>query len=195
MVNSKFKSVIVLATTIAVAISVGFGAPASALGITLTADKTVVQNGEGVTFTTNAPGLNYAAFFIGGEYWASGLVETTPNPFVWMMVAPCASVDVTYRVYSYSSDTADYTDAATAALFGEPYAASVDVEFAGDNTVGCDPTWGSGESADESADESAETLATTGSDASTVAGLTGVAGVAALAVAVAVSRRARRAQR
>jgi hypothetical protein len=188
MLVNKMKSVVLAATTIAVAMSVGFAVPASAIAPTLTADKSVVQNGEGVTFTaTNIPVTYYAAFFIDGEYWDSGPIENTPNPFAWDIVQPCASVDVTYRIYNYETETADLSDAAYAALFGEPYAASVDVEFAGDNTVDCDDTWGTG--------ESAETLAKTGSDASTVAGLTSVAGVAALAVAVAVARRTRRAQR
>jgi hypothetical protein len=188
---TRLKSAALAATTIAVAMSVGFAAPASAMAATLTADKSVVQNGEGVTFTaTNISGTNYAAFFIDGEYWDSGAIEDTPNPFTWDIVEPCASVDVTYRIYNYETETADYSDAALAALFGEPYVASVDVEFAGDNTVECDDTWGAGASTG-----SDEPLATTGSDASTVAGLTGVAGVMALAVAVAVARRSRRAQR
>ena len=193
MVYSKLKSVILAATTIAVAISVGFGAPASASTTTLTADKTVVQNGEGVSFTTtNIPGTYYAAFFILGEYWGSGSIETTPNPFVWNIVAPCASVDVTYRIYNYAADTADHSDETHAALFGEPYEASVDVEFAGDNTVDCDDTWGAGA---PGAEDSGEPLAKTGSDASTVASLTGVAGVAAIIVAAALAFRLRRAQR
>lgn len=184
---NKLKFAALAATSIAVAMSVGFATPASAMATTLTADKTVVRNGESVTFTTNAPGENYAAFFTNGEYWDSGSIETTPNPFTWDIVGPCASVDVTYRIYNYAAETADESEATVAALFDQPYAASVDVRFAGDNTVDCDDSYGPG--------KSAESLAKTGLDASTVAGLTGVAGVAALAVAVAVAVRTRRAQR
>lgn len=184
---NKLKSAFLAASTIAVALSVGFAAPASAVPTTLVADKTVVRNGESVNFTTNAPGENYAAFFTNGEYWGSGSIETTPNPFTWDLVGPCASVDVTFRIYNYAAETADESDATLAALYDQPYAATVDVRFAGDTTVDCDDAYGAGKSADA--------LANTGSDASTVAGMTGIAGVTALAVAVAVARRTRRAQR
>jgi len=186
MLVNKLKSVVLAATTIAVAMSVGFAAPASASQITLTADDMVVENGEGVTFTTNAPGGNLAAFFIAGEYWNSGTVETTPNPFSWDIVQPCTTVTVTYRVYNETSTGLQ-------PLFSTPYVATIDVDFVGDNTVECDDSFGAGNSGETG--DSAEPLATTGSAATAVAGLTGVAGVVALAVAVAVARRTRRAQR
>jgi hypothetical protein len=187
VILTKIKSAAIVATTIAVALSVGFATPASAISYTLTADKTVVRNGEGVTFTTNAPGEKYAAFFTGEEYWGSGRVDATPNPFTWDIVGPCATVDVTYRVYEIDASAADYDEVTVAALWNQPYSASIDIRFAGDNTVDCDDSYGPG--------KSAEPLAKTGADSATVTGLTGVAGIAALAVAVSVARRTRRAQR
>jgi hypothetical protein len=191
MLVNKLKSVVLAATTIAVAMSVLFAAPASASQITLTADDLVVENGEGVTFTTNAPGGNLAVFFVAGEQTGFGSVENTPNPFSWDFVGPCTTITVTYRVYDVLFTGSDQEPP----LFSDPYLATIDVDFVGDNTVDCNDTWGTGDSGAGDSGDSSEPLATTGSDASTVAGLTGVAGVVALAVAVAVSRRARRAQR
>lgn len=180
MILNKMKSAALAATTIALALSVGFAAPASAVDYTITADREVVRNGESVTYTTTAPDENLAAFFVNGEYWGSGSVGTTPNPFDWGIFSPCANVQATYRVYDEVGDSRE-------PLWSDPYAGSNTVRFAGDPTVDCDDAWGDG--------STDEPLAKTGSDASTVAGMTGIAGVTALSVAVAVARRTRRAQR
>jgi hypothetical protein len=181
MFLNKMKSAALAATTISLVLSVGFAAPASAVDYTITADREVIRNGESVTYTTTAPGENLSAFFINGEYWGHGSVSDTPNPFDWGMFQPCANIRATYRVYDEVADERE-------PLWTDPYAASNTVRFVGDPSIDCDDSWGAGKSADEP-------LAKTGTDASTVAGLTGVAGVAALAIAGAVARRMRRAQR
>ena len=182
---NKLKSVLLGATTIAVALSVGFAAPASAMITTLTSDvSSVERNGDGVLFTSNIPRGSSVAIFVNGDDGFSGVWDETAGettePLPWEAFSPCVTIDVTFRVYNEVYVDQVYT-------FSDPYAASVTVQWIGDNTVDCDDTWGAGESAEE--------LAPTGSDASTVAGMTGIAGLAALAVAVAVARRSRRAQR
>jgi hypothetical protein len=181
MFTSQIKAGAISA--IALAMTVGLAAPASA--VTLTADVSSVSQGEAVTFTTDAPGAALVALYVNGEYLDGGRVDDTPNPFDWGMLSPCVTVDVTYRVYDELA-----TEPAREPAFSEQPVDSVSVEFVGDNSPGCNDTWGGGES-----DDSGDSLAKTGSDASAVAGLTGVAGVAALAVAAAVALRSRRAQR
>jgi hypothetical protein len=123
------------------------------------------------------------ALFINGELFGMspvGLLELDDAP--WEVFGPCVTIDVTWRIYPQVFDESSVKS------YNDSYRAEVNVEWIGDNTVDCNPAWGAGESADEP-------LAKTGTDASTVAGMTGVAGVAALAVAVGVARRSRRAQR
>ena len=192
---NKLKSVVLAATTIAVAMSVGFAAPASASGAYLTSSAPTISQGETITYSTNQPPNALIALLINGEVVSASDAITFASPFPWEAFRPCVTIDVTFRVYD---DTYDGTGIVV--LASDPFLAEATVEWIGDNTVDCNDTWGAGDSgggdsgAGDSGDSS-EPLATTGSDASTVAGLTGVAGVVALAVAVAVSRRARRAQR
>lgn len=145
---------------------------------TLTADKPVVTNGGGVIFTTNAPSDNLAAFFINGEYWGSGPVSATPNPFEWDLVAPCATVDATYRVYGVSMDDA-YEP-----TWANPFEASVTVSFRGDAAFAdCDDTWGA-------SDPVAPELAQTG--AADIAGVGGIAAAVVLLMGAALLVAARR---
>jgi hypothetical protein len=186
MFTSQIKAGAISA--IALAMTVGLAAPASA--VTLTADVTSVSPGESVMFETDAQGQKLSAVFIEGDFWGSGPVNTTPNPFGWDLVSPCVTVEMTYRVYD---EDGDFFAENREVAFSEQPVDSVSVEFVGDNSGECDDTWGTGESNEPN--EPAERLAKTGSDASAVAGLTGAAGVAALAVAAAVALRTRRAQR
>jgi hypothetical protein len=184
MLVNKLKSVVLAATTIAVAMSVGFAAPASASGAYLTSSAPTISRGETITYSTNQPPNALVALLINGEVVAPGDASTFAGEFLWEDFSPCVTIDVTFRVYA---DTFDGTELV---LASDPFLAEATVEWIGDNTVDCNDTWGAGASTG-----STEPLATTGSNASTVAGLTGVAGVVALAVAVAVARRTRRAQR
>jgi len=185
MLVNKLKSVVLAATTIAVAMSVGFAAPASASVASLTSSAPTISRGETIIFSTNQDGNALSALLINGEVVETGpLFLLVEIPAQWEALSPCVTIDVTARVYA---DTYDETEIV---LASDPFLAEATVEWIGDNTVDCNDTWGAGASTG-----STEPLATTGSDASTVAGLTGVAGVVALAVAVAVARRTRRAQR
>jgi hypothetical protein len=187
---NKLKSVVLAATTIAVAMSVGFAAPASASGAYLTSSAPTISRGETITYSTNQPPNALTALLINGEVVSTGeLVEVTAVPGPWEAFSPCVTIDVTFRVYA---DTFDGTEIV---LASDPFLAEATVEWIGDNTVDCNPAWGTGDSGAGDSGDSSEPLATTGSDASTVAGLTGAAGVVALAAAVAVARRSRRAQR
>ena len=186
---NKLKSVVLAATTIAVAMSVGFAAPASASVAYLTSSAPTISRGETITYSTNQPPNALVAVFINGEFGGAGDASTFEDPFPWEAFSPCATIDVTFRVYDETYDSTDIV------LASDPFIAQATVEWIGDNTVQCNPAWGAGDSGAGDSGDSSEPLATTGSDASTVAGLTGAAGVVALAVAVAVSRRARRAQR
>jgi hypothetical protein len=178
--TNKLKSAVLAATTIAVALSVGFAAPATAMPMTIETNiQSVVRNGELLEVTSTVPEGYTAATFINGENFST-YPWSTQEPVSWNIMGPCVTVDVTFRVYRDI-----YVDQVK--TFDDAYGATVTIQWIGDNTVDCNPAWGEGETADE--------LAPTGSDASTVAGMTGVAGVAALAVAVAVARRTRRAQR
>jgi hypothetical protein len=184
MLVNKLKSVVLAATTIAVAMSVGFAAPASASGAYLTSSAPTISRGETITYFTNQPPSALVASLINGEVGTASQMDMLAGDMPWEAFSPCVTIDVTFRVYA---DTYDGTEIV---LASDPFLAEATVEWIGDNTVDCDDTWGAGASTG-----STEPLATTGSDASTVAGLTGVAGVVALAVAVAVARRTRRAQR
>jgi len=186
---NKLKSVVLAATTIAVAMSVGFAAPASASVAYLTSSAPTISRGETITYSTNQPPNALVALLINGEVASAGEASTFAGEFPWEDFSPCVTIDVTFRVYA---DTYDGTEIV---LASDPFLAEATVEWIGDNTVDCNPAWGAGDSGAGDSGDSSEPLATTGSDASTVAWLTGVAGVVALAVAVAVSRRARRAQR
>ena len=156
--------------------TLGLAAPASATTYTLTSDESSISIGEFAVLTTDAPVGTGAYVYVNGESYIGGPLSST-TPFAWENVSPCVTVDVTIRVYPPTPISGPPSAPPT---FADPYAASVDIEFIGDNFSGCNPTWGAG--APTGSDES---LATTGSDASTVAGLTGVA----------VARRSRRAQR
>ena len=166
---------------IAVAMTVGLAAPASAF--TLTADPLSIERGGFVNISTDAPETHTAALFVNGEHVETDVLGGSTGGFPWEMFGPCVDIDVTFRLYdeTYVDQVKDFADS---------YDDSVTIEFVGDNTVECNDTWGAGESTG-----SDESLAKTGSDASTVASLTGVAGVAAIVVAAAVAFRLRRAQR
>jgi hypothetical protein len=186
---NKIKSVVLAATTIALAMSFGFAAPASASVASLTSSAPTISRGETIILSTNQDGNALTAILINGAVVdmlpLNGVLGSVP----WEALMPCATIDVTFRVY------ADPYDGSTIVLASDPFLAEANIEWIGDNTVDCNDTWGTGDSGAGDSGDSSEPLATTGSDASTVAGLTGVAGVVALAVAVAVSRRTRRAQR
>jgi hypothetical protein len=185
MLVNKLKSVVLAATTIAVAMSVGFAAPASASVAYLTSSAPTISRGETITFSTDQDADTLTAVLINGEVLEMGpLYNLVEVPAPWEAISPCVTIDVTFRVY------AETYDVSTIVLASDPFLAEANIEWIGDNTVDCNDLWGAGASTG-----STEPLATTGSDASTVAGLTGVAGVVALAVAVAVARRTRRAQR
>jgi hypothetical protein len=185
MLVDKLKSVVLAATTIAVAMSVGFAAPASASVASLTSSAPTISRGETITYSTNQDSDALTALLINGEVVSTGEeISLVENPWPWEVFSPCVTIDVTFRVY------AETYDVSTIVLASDPFLDEATVEWIGDNTVDCNDTWGAGASTG-----STQPLATTGSDASTVAGLTGVAGVVALAVAVAVARRTRRAQR
>ena len=183
MFTSQIKAGAISA--IALAMTAGLAAPASA--VTLTADVSSISAGEEVIFTSDAPNEWLAALFVNGVFLDSGLIDVG-GPFPWEAISPCVTVDVTLRVYDEIVG-----DPVREPTFSEQPVDSVTVEFVGDNSPGCNDTWGGGES-DDSGD-SDEPLAKTGSDSSALVGLTGFAGVAALTVAVAVARRTRRAQR
>lgn len=171
---------------IAVAMSVGVAVPASAV-VSFTSSAPSISSGETITLTSDADPTSHAQVFINGSFYgASALGLMTIGPAPWEAFGPCETIDITFRVYS---ETADEN---LLKLWTDPYEGSVTVEWVGDNTVDCDDTWGAGA---PGAEDSGEPLAKTGSDASTVAGLTGVAGVAALVVAAAVAFRLRRARR
>jgi hypothetical protein len=204
MRSNKLKSAIFAATSVAVAMSVGFAASAYAAdpvdpptgggggggnppqnSYTIASNiNSVERNGDAVVLTTNAPIGTVSSTFVNGEHIETGSWTVNPtDPVPWEALGPCVTIDVTFRVY-------DESYVAQVKNFSDPYEDSVTVQWIGDNTVDCNPAWGGSPLA-----ASGESLAKTGSDASTVAGLTGVAGVAALAIAVAVARRSRRAQR
>jgi hypothetical protein len=187
---NKLKSVVLAATTIAVAMSVGFAAPASASGAYLTSSAPTISRGETITYSTNQPPNALIALLINGEVVSASDAITFASAFPWEAFSPCVTIDVTFRVYA---DTYDGTEIVV--LASDPFLAEATVEWIGDNTVDCNDAWGAGDSGAGDSGDSSEPLATTGSDASTVAGLTGAAGVVALAAAVAVARRSRRAQR
>jgi len=199
MLVNKLKSVVLAATTIAVAMSVGFAAPASASVASLTSSAPTISRGETITYSTNQNPNALVALFVNGEFFIAGEASDLVGALPWEAFNPCATIDVTFRVY------ADNYEGNQIVLFSDPFLAEATVEWIGDNTVYCNPFWGAGDSgagdsgagdsgAGDSGDSS-EPLATTGSDALTVAGLTGAVGVVALAAAVAVARRSRRAQR
>ena len=195
---NKIKSVVLAATTIALAMSFGFAAPASASVASLTSSAPTISRGETIILSTNQDDYALTALLINGA-----VVQTLPlvdvlGPSPWEVFMPCATIDVTFRVYAEPYD-------GSTPLASDPFLAEANSEWIGDNTDACSALWGTGDSgagdsgagdsgAGDSGDSS-EPLATTGSDASTVAGLTGAAGVVALAAAVAVARRSRRAQR
>ena len=187
MFTSPFKKSAISA--IALAMTLGLAAPASATTYTLTSDESSISSGEVAVLTTDAPAGQGAYVFVNGVGFIAGPLSSGA-PFAWENVSPCVTVDVTIRVYYEVPGAPPMAPPS----FSEPYAGSVTIEFIGDNSSGCNPTWGDG-AEDEGGSNSDEPLAKTGSDASAVAGLTGVAGVAALAVAVAVALRTRRAQR
>lgn len=179
---NKLKFAALAATSIAVAMSVGFAAPASAMAYYIASSAPTIGSGETIVISSNGDPAALSAILVNGEVLGTsplGLVVSDAAP--WETFGPCVTIDVTFRMYNVPFDETINVSST------DPFVTELNVEWIGDNTVDCDDTWGAG--------ESAETLATTGSGASTVAGLTGVAGVVALAVAVAVSRRARRAQR
>jgi hypothetical protein len=182
------------AAAIAVAMTVGLAAPASATTYTLTADDLSISNGEFSTITTDAPSGTGAYFFVNGVLQNGGGLASG-MPFAWNTISPCATVDVTLRVYAPLPGGL----AMAPPSFSDAYAGSVTIEFIGDNFAGCNPAWGTGDSGGSGGSggsgDSGETLAKTGSDASTAASLTGVAGAAALVVAAAVALRLRRANR
>jgi hypothetical protein len=182
---NKLKSAVLAATTIAVALSVGFATPATAMPMTIESNvPSIERDGEAVVITSSVPDGYAFAVFINEDLLNIGPWDSADSdPVPWEALSPCVTIDLTFRVYRDI-----YVDQVR--TFDDAYGASVTVEWIGDDTVDCNPTWGTGESA-----ASGESLADTGSDGFVVAGLTGVAGVAALAVAVAVARRTRRAQR
>lgn len=191
MFTSPFKKSAISA--IALAMTLGLAAPASATTYTLTSDESSISSGEVAVLTTDAPDGQGAYVFVNGVGFIAGPLSSGA-PFAWENVSPCVTVDVTIRVYYEVPGAPPMAPPS----FSEPYAGSVTIEFIGDNFSGCNATWGAGaedEGGSGGSDNSDEPLAKTGSDASAVAGLTGVAGVAALAVAVAVALRTRRAQR
>jgi len=183
MKSNKMKSAVFAAASIAVAMSVGFAAPASAMPMTIESNvPSLERDGEDMVITSSVPdGYAYAMFINEDLFQIDAWISADIEPVPWEALSPCVTIDFTFRVYPEI-----YVDQVK--TFDDAYGASVTVEWIGDNTVDCNPTWGEGETADEP-------LAKTGSDAATVAGMTGIAGVAALAVAVAVARRTRRAQR
>jgi hypothetical protein len=194
MFTSRRKAAAVSA--LALAMTLGLAAPASAVTYTLTSDESSISSGEVAVITTDAPVGQAAYVFVNGVGFTSGPLSSG-MPFAWNAVSPCVTIDVTLRVY-YEVPGAP---AMAAPSFSDAYAGSVTIEFIGDNSPGCNPTWGDG-AEDEGgsggsggSDDSGEPLAKTGSDASTVASLTGVAGAAALVVAAAVALRLRRASR
>jgi len=179
---TKFRSAALAAASIAVALSVGFAVPASAMAYYIASSAPTVSRGETIVISSNGDPLALSSILVNGEVIGTsplGLVVT--DDATWESFSPCVTIDVTFRMYNVPFEETIPVSA------NDSFVTELNVEWIGDNTVDCDDTWGAGESADE--------LAPTGSDASTVAGLTGVAGVAALAIAVAVARRTRRAQR
>jgi hypothetical protein len=179
---TKFRSAALAAASIAVALSVGFAVPASAMAYYIASSAPTVSRGETIVISSNGDPLALSSILVNGEVIGTsplGLVVT--DAATWESFSPCVTIDVTFRMYNVPFEETIPVSA------NDSFVTELNVEWIGDNTVDCDDTWGAGESADE--------LAPTGSDASTVAGLTGVAGVATLAVAVAVARRSRRAQR
>lgn len=185
MTFHKLKTAFLAATTIAVALSVGFAAPASAIpNVTITSSAPTISRGETIAISTDGDTL-LGAVFVNGEYLGvspGGLLEDDAAP--WETFSPCVTVDVTFRMYR------EVFDENTVKSYNDAFADEVTIEWIGDNTVDCNPEWGAGVTAGTD-----EPLAKTGSDASTVAGMTGIAGVTALAVALAVARRQRRVQR
>ena len=182
---TKLKSAAFAATTIAVAMSVGFAAPASAMAYYIASSAPTISRGETIVISSNGDPLALSSILINGEVIGTsplGLVVT--DAALWEAFSPCVTIDVTFRMYNVPFDETIVVSST------DPFVTELNVEWIGDNTVDCDDTWGAGASTG-----SDEPLATTGSDASTVAGLTGVAGVVALAAAVAAARRMRRAQR
>jgi hypothetical protein len=97
--------------------------------ITATADQTIIHSGESVVFSTNADGANLAAFFVDGQFWNGGRVDKTPNPFDWGYFGCGSDVVGTYRVYDQPFD-----ENGNPPDWNTPYAATVDVTFAGDGS-------------------------------------------------------------
>ena len=180
---TQFRSAALAAASIAVALSVGFAVPASAMAYYIASSAPTVSRGETIVISSNGDPLALSSILVNGEVIGTsplGLVVT--DDATWESFSPCVTIDVTFRMYNVPFEETIPVSA------NDSFVTELNVEWIGDNTVDCDDTWGAGESADEP-------LAKTGSDAATVAGMTGIAGVAALAVAVAVARRSRRAQR
>ena len=98
--------------------------------ITLTADKSSISNGEGVNFTSNAPGDNLNAVFLDGVFFGDGSYDSTPNPFDWSIVGGCHDQVMTMRVYSTK-----YVDITSDPSFSDPYLATVDVTVLGDPSM------------------------------------------------------------
>jgi LPXTG-motif cell wall-anchored protein len=179
--KSKFTRLTLAASSLVLVMQVGLVSPASAA--TITSNVTSVAPGEAATLSSDIDLGTVIAVFLNGEFVVSEAWDMNPaDPVPWEAIAPCVTIDVTFRVYDEGFVGTNVKN------FADPYEDSVTIQWIGDNTVDCNPAWGEG-------DREPEDLAKTGSDSSTLVGLTGVAGVAALAVAVAVARRTRRAQR
>jgi hypothetical protein len=195
MFTSRRKAAAVSA--LALAMTLGLAAPASATTWSLSSDKASLTNGELALLTTDVSTNAYVTgLFVNGMYVQQFTNIVNGATIPWAVVAPCETVDVTLRMYAFNGGFPPVLGG-----FDSPYAASVTIEFVGDTSVPCDATWGAGlddgggSGGSGGSGDSGEPLAKTGSDASTLTGLTGIAGVAALVVAAAVAFRLRRAQR
>jgi hypothetical protein len=97
----------------------------------LSADYESISEGEAVTFSYDAPDDALAALFVDGEFWGSGPVGVTPNPFPWEAFGDCDVESVmTFRIYDEMSDPDDGRDVS----WDEDYAASVSVTL----NAGCE---------------------------------------------------------
>jgi hypothetical protein len=76
---------------------------------------------------------------VNGVFHSSGNFAGYVGPIPWEAFSPCATVDLTYRVYSEPADT-PYREP----LFSEEPLESAEVELIGNNSPGCNPAWGTG---------------------------------------------------
>jgi hypothetical protein len=114
----------------------GFVAPASA---EIQSNVASVSPGGSVVFTSNAPSIRLAAYFINSDFMSSGNLADILNVDIpWEQYSPCVTVDLTARVYDETGLDTPGRDV----LFSEEPLETHTVQLIGSNSSGCDDQWG-----------------------------------------------------